>query len=202
MYYLQSRYYDPEVCRFINADEYASTGQEFLGCNMFVYCNNNPVDYCDRSGKLPCQNTMRMTSDGGLNLYYRIYKELSDAEGIPTDRIEYSWDIDSGGEAYAFATASVALTVFNAYSAASSVYAAACSAAAAGASAGASLLAAGKFLYHTVDCVVGTVRDMVTTVTVLFRYASTGRVVVQYTIPIDIEVGLDSLFKGIMEIKK
>ena len=30
-YYLQSRYYDPEICRFINADSYASTGQGFLG---------------------------------------------------------------------------------------------------------------------------------------------------------------------------
>ena len=26
LYYLQSRYYDPEICRFINADTYASTG--------------------------------------------------------------------------------------------------------------------------------------------------------------------------------
>ena len=181
---------------------FASTGQEFLGCNMFVYCNNNPIDYCDRAGELPCQNTMRMTNDGGLNLYYRIYKALSDAEGIPTDRIELSWDIDSGEEANAFLAASVAVTAYNTYSAASSACAAICSAAAAGASAGTSLLAAGKFLYYTVDCVVGVVCDMVTTVTVLFKYASTGRVVVQYTIPIDIEVGLDSLFKGIMEIKK
>ncbi len=50
LYYLQSRYYDPEVCRFINADEYASTGQGFIGCNMFAYCNNNPVNYVDSEG--------------------------------------------------------------------------------------------------------------------------------------------------------
>ena len=33
-YYLQSRYYDPENHRFINADSYASTGQGFLGVDF------------------------------------------------------------------------------------------------------------------------------------------------------------------------
>ena len=42
-YYLQSRYYDPANRRFINADRYASTGQGFIGCNMFAYCGDNPV---------------------------------------------------------------------------------------------------------------------------------------------------------------
>jgi RHS repeat-associated protein len=42
-YYLQSRYYDPTIKRFINADGYISTGQGFLGFNMYAYCGNNPV---------------------------------------------------------------------------------------------------------------------------------------------------------------
>lgn len=46
-YYLNARYYDPETGRFINADGYASTGQGFVGSNMFAYCNNNPVMYAD-----------------------------------------------------------------------------------------------------------------------------------------------------------
>ena len=49
-YYLQSRYYDPVVSRFINADSYASTGQGFLGYNMFAYCGNDPVSRSDVSG--------------------------------------------------------------------------------------------------------------------------------------------------------
>ena len=49
-YYLQSRYYDPVVSRFINADSYASTGDGLLGYNMFAYCGNNPVCYSDPTG--------------------------------------------------------------------------------------------------------------------------------------------------------
>ena len=44
-YYLQSRYYDPELKRFINADSYSSTGQGLLGYNMFSYCSNNQIIY-------------------------------------------------------------------------------------------------------------------------------------------------------------
>ena len=49
-YYLQSRYYAPEICRFINADGYVSTGQGILGHNMFAYCRNNPVNRFDPTG--------------------------------------------------------------------------------------------------------------------------------------------------------
>ena len=49
-YYLQSRYYDPVNHRFINADAYASTGQGFLGHNMFAYCNNRSVICADHKG--------------------------------------------------------------------------------------------------------------------------------------------------------
>ena len=51
LYYCNSRYYDPQVKRFINADVYVSTGQGFNGFNMFAYCGNNPVVHGDQSGK-------------------------------------------------------------------------------------------------------------------------------------------------------
>lgn len=50
-YYLNSRYYDPEICRFINADGYVSTGQGLLSHNMFAYCENNPINRADPSGQ-------------------------------------------------------------------------------------------------------------------------------------------------------
>ena len=49
-YYLHSRYYDPAICRFLNADTYASTGQGFMGFNMFSYCNNDPIKNLDQQG--------------------------------------------------------------------------------------------------------------------------------------------------------
>jgi len=49
-YYLQSRYYDPVVGRFLNADAFVSTGQGILGNNMFAYCGNNPVARIDTNG--------------------------------------------------------------------------------------------------------------------------------------------------------
>ena len=52
-YYLQSRYYDPEIGRFINADSYASTDMVgLLSTNMFSYCENNPVMRVDPTGEL------------------------------------------------------------------------------------------------------------------------------------------------------
>ena len=50
-YYLQSRYYDPKIGRFINADSYASTGDGLIGVNMFAYCGNDPINYGDPSGE-------------------------------------------------------------------------------------------------------------------------------------------------------
>ena len=62
-YYLQSRYYDPEIGRFINADALVATGQGLLGNNMFAYCGNNPVVYSDESGNIPQAVTDKLVHD-------------------------------------------------------------------------------------------------------------------------------------------
>lgn len=51
LYYLQSRYYNPEWGRFISPDNYPTTGQGVTGNNMFVYCGNNPVMRADSQGE-------------------------------------------------------------------------------------------------------------------------------------------------------
>ena len=51
LYYVGSRYYDPEVGRWINADGLLSTGQGTIGNNMFAYCLNNPVNRIDITGE-------------------------------------------------------------------------------------------------------------------------------------------------------
>ena len=49
-YYLQSRYYNPEWGRFLNADALVSTGQGLLSYNVFIYCLNNPASNKDDNG--------------------------------------------------------------------------------------------------------------------------------------------------------
>ena len=51
LYYLESRYYDPETGRFISADVYLSTNQGVLGNNAFLYCGNNPANCKDEEGE-------------------------------------------------------------------------------------------------------------------------------------------------------
>ena len=50
LYYLQSRYYNPAIGRFISSDVYLSTGQGVLGHNSYAYCLNNPVNAEDPTG--------------------------------------------------------------------------------------------------------------------------------------------------------
>ena len=61
LYYLTTRYYDPEVCRFISADVYMSTGQGVIGGNMWAYCLNNPVAMVDSNGQETNWNTLLKT---------------------------------------------------------------------------------------------------------------------------------------------
>ena len=50
LYFLQSRYYNPEMGRFINADYQLSTGSDLSGLNLFAYCGNNPISREDPNG--------------------------------------------------------------------------------------------------------------------------------------------------------
>ena len=54
LYYLQSRYYNPDICRFISADSISYLGADGTpqSYNLFAYCGNNPVMYSDPTGHL------------------------------------------------------------------------------------------------------------------------------------------------------
>ena len=68
LYYLQSRYYDPEVGRFINADDvrYIGATQTELSYNAFAYCENDPVNNSDPTGH-------SITLTAGAPLLYMYY---------------------------------------------------------------------------------------------------------------------------------
>ena len=83
LYYLQSRYYNPEWGRFISADGYVSTGQGILGNNMFAYCGNNPVNRVDLNGHFwkelwgAFTETLQQTSG-----YFAIAASISQADTV------------------------------------------------------------------------------------------------------------------------
>ena len=53
LYYLNARYYSPEFRRFISPDDTSYLDAETVnGLNLYCYCNNDPVNYCDPSGHL------------------------------------------------------------------------------------------------------------------------------------------------------
>lgn len=49
LYYLNARYYNPEWGRFISPDPFLDTTNA-VGCNMFAYCGNDPINNVDHFG--------------------------------------------------------------------------------------------------------------------------------------------------------
>ena len=101
-YYLQSRYYDPANHRFINADSYASTDStDAIACNMFAYCENNPILNVDSNG----HRAVAQPAGNPDNPFfarpedwnsYKLLKELNkyrvSATGLPFDFSYWSGD--------------------------------------------------------------------------------------------------------------
>ena len=94
-YYLQSRYYDPANRRFINADSYQSTGQGFVGTNMFAYCNNNTPIYSDPTGHALKPLTTAIC-DGGSGLSSSELKIVNELIG----RCKTAYQEATGGAEY------------------------------------------------------------------------------------------------------
>ena len=104
-YYLQSRYYDPNTCRFINADGYVSTGQGLTGYNMFAYCGNNPVNYVDYTGESALGVVILLLLGAGalvvltscenpdVNNLKDTYGNVGDVIGFVDDSVQFGEDL-------------------------------------------------------------------------------------------------------------
>ena len=84
LYFLQTRYYDPEVGRFIFRDSIEYAGPETIcGLNLYAYCGNNPVMNVDPSGSyaMSVSSLIDIVSalteigiGGGISLVAWVYK--------------------------------------------------------------------------------------------------------------------------------
>ena len=50
LYYLNSRYYNPETGRFLNADSIVCSNADIVSYNLYAYVSNNPINYKDKNG--------------------------------------------------------------------------------------------------------------------------------------------------------
>ena len=119
LYYLQSRYYDPAVRRFINADSYASTGQGILGQNMFAYCSNCPTISCDPLGLWTISISITLAGVLGIGISVSIGLAIDDDGN--TD-VQYSYSIPGIDDTVTVGGVSAGIGIAAQYTTADTVY--------------------------------------------------------------------------------
>ena len=68
-FWLSSRYYSPELCRFISPDDIEYLYPESVnGLNLYCYCYNDPINYYDPSGHFVITATIGLSTTA----YYAI----------------------------------------------------------------------------------------------------------------------------------
>ena len=75
MYYLQSRYYDPVIGRFINADDVSilGTSETVSGYNLFAYCENDSINKIDLFGYLSA--SVEILRDNEFKIILMLYDD-------------------------------------------------------------------------------------------------------------------------------
>ena len=99
-YYLNSRYYDPAVGRFLNADGYVNANRDLIGYNMFAYCSNNPVNTFDPLGQWYIKDGIKWLTDKVLRPVTDMFRKKLSALGDMTNTvgISISGAFGGGGE--------------------------------------------------------------------------------------------------------
>jgi len=94
LYYLQSRYYNPEWGRFVNADGITGIEGELLTHNMFAYTLNNPVNMEDPTGFKPAEGATTYNLNERIypakpKSVNRIIKSINNIGGIVVNSLAY-----------------------------------------------------------------------------------------------------------------
>ena len=78
LYYLKSRYYDPQVKRFVSEDTVVATNDNINASNVFLYCLNNPVIYDDQSGCfVGWDDAAAALVGGGVSVFTQLALDIS-----------------------------------------------------------------------------------------------------------------------------
>jgi hypothetical protein len=101
MYYLQTRYYDANICRFINADSVSFLGAngDLNSYNLYAYCSNDPVNYTDPTGHAINPIVAGFILGAAIGIITSIFVQTLKADGDITqvDLREVAFDAFVGG---------------------------------------------------------------------------------------------------------
>lgn len=117
LYYLNARYYDPSMGRFLNEDSYEGQIDNPLSLNNYAYVNNNPLGYIDPSGHITesyndgaLRNLLKdarnqVTSKSDV-LYSKYKAKITEIYGNFTDENTYNYlfDLTTGTSPYGNST--------------------------------------------------------------------------------------------------
>ncbi len=90
LYYLNSRYYDPETGRFISPDVLSildETKGQINGLNLYMYCNDNPIMFYDPNGNAFLSIVFGMAIGFAIGGVFEIGKQIYENGWNPSD-----WD--------------------------------------------------------------------------------------------------------------
>ena len=96
MYYLQSRYYNPAVGRFINADEVSiicMSPLKVLGYNIYAYCNNSVVNDDDNEGLFSLKDITNFISKIANGIKKRLFDYFKSLFNISWRKISINTDV-------------------------------------------------------------------------------------------------------------